>query len=100
MVEVQHGHSVHTGAVLVREVRRRVREQDQQGNQQLAQRYNKVERLVPGKDYTDLLKELGIKMNSVEMSSQAAWHLLKLEMSIRVERCVIFPRVGRTREAG
>jgi len=62
----------------------------------------KVRDEYPGKDYADLLKELGIKLlNSVEMSSQeAAWHLLKLEMSIRVERCVIFPRVGRTREAG
>ena len=37
----------------------------------------------PDKDYTDLLKELGIKMlNSIEMSSQeVAWYLLNLHMS-------------------
>lgn len=37
----------------------------------------------PDQDYTDLLKEVSIKMlNSVEMSSQeAAWYLLRLGMS-------------------
>jgi len=62
----------------------------------------KVRDEYPGKDYADLLKELGIKLlNSVEMSSQeAAWHLLKLEMSHSSREVLYIPTCCRTREAG
>jgi Tfp pilus assembly pilus retraction ATPase PilT len=47
----------------------------------------------PDKDYTDLLKELGIKMlNAVEMSSQeAAWYLLNIHMSEASRHVVYIP---------
>jgi len=80
---VQHGYTIRTGTILVRDVRGRVREQDQQGISSLHCDLMKLRDEYPDKDYTGLMKELGIRMlNAVEMSSQeTASYLLNLHMS-------------------